>query len=60
MEKVFSFPIETFENAEQMFEKMKTADENTLFLIKENRIKQHEGDDIIELTWAKIFKTRDN
>jgi uncharacterized protein YaiL (DUF2058 family) len=58
-DKIFSFPIETFENAEQMFAKMKNAEENTMFLIKENRIKNHEGDDSVELTWAKIIKTRD-
>lgn len=57
-DKVFGFPIKTFTD-KNMRKKMMEAQEGTMFLIGENRYKFPEGEDQIELVWARIIKTRD-
>lgn len=56
--KIFNFPIKTFE-PENLLEEMLQAQEGTVFILGEKRIKHHEGDDTVELTIAQIKKARD-
>ena len=55
--KLFNFPIKTF-NPDKLLEEMLSAEEGTIFILNEKRISQHEGDDLIELTWAEIKKSK--
>ena len=57
--KVFGFPIKTFTTAQDLHKQMMKAEENTLFLIGERVTKCPEGDDEVELVWAKVFRTND-
>lgn len=47
-------------NPDTLLEDMLKAKEGTLFLLGENRIKNHEGDDTVEFTFARIIKTKDS
>lgn len=46
-------------NPDTLLEDMLAAKEGTVFLLGEKRIKNHEGDDTIEHTFAQIYKTKD-
>jgi len=57
--KLFGFPIKSFTTVQDLLKQMMKAEENTLFLIGEKVKKHQEGDDKVELVWAKVFITRD-
>ena len=47
-------------NPDTLLEDMLSADEGTLFCLGEKSHKNHEGDDTVEITWARIYKTKDS
>lgn len=54
--KIFGMPIDVVRN-EDMLDAMKHAPTGTVFVIGENVIKEHEGDDTVELVMAQIIRT---
>lgn len=56
--KVFGTPIKPVPE-EKMLEEMKVAKDGTIFILEENRIKHHEGDDSVEVVMAKIIRSKD-
>lgn len=55
--KILGFPVKTFD-PEKLQEEMVKATDGTMFLLAENRIKNHEGDDSVELIFAKIVRAK--
>lgn len=58
-EELFNFPIKMFVDDDNLQKLMMESDDQTLFLIGKNINVHFEGDDEVELVWAKIFKTKD-
>ena len=46
-------------NPDTLLEDMLEAEEGTVFMLGEKRIKNHEGDDTVEMTFAQIYKAKD-
>jgi len=55
---IFDFPIKQF-NPDKLLEEMLKAEEGTIFVLGENRIKHHEGDGTVELVMCRIYKGTD-
>lgn len=57
-EKIFNFPIKTFQ-PEDLLEEMLAAEEGTVFVLGEKTIPTHEGNDQVEVTFVQIKKAKD-
>lgn len=56
--KLYNLPIKTFD-PDNLVEEMKNAKNGTMFVIGENRIEHHEGEDTVELVIATISRVKD-
>jgi hypothetical protein len=54
------FPKIAVFNPDNLLEDMLVAKSGTVFMLGENRVKHHEGDDTVEMTFAVIQRTTDN
>lgn len=57
-DKIFTSAVKVF-NPDNLLQEMLDAEEGTVFVLGERRIKNHEGDDTVELTFAQIYKAKD-
>ena len=57
--KIFDFLIKTF-GKDNLYQEMLNSDDGQVFILGENRIKNHEGDDTVEVIMAKIIRTKSN
>lgn len=57
-DRLFDFPIKTFDPS-NLLEEMLAATDGTVFVLGEKHIKNHEGDDTVEMTFVQIKKVRD-
>lgn len=55
---IFGMPIETFD-PDNLLEEMKKAKDGTSFVLGENVIKHHEGEDTMEVVMCKVFRGKD-
>ncbi len=58
-EKIFGLPIKTYKDADDLLKMMIESDGKELFLLASVKIKNQEGNDSINLIWAKIYRTKE-
>lgn len=57
-EKIFTSAVKVFD-PDNLLEAMLDATEGTVFLVGEQRIRNPEGDGTVEMTFAQIYKAKD-
>lgn len=55
---IYGIPIKTFD-PDNLLDEMKKAKDGTVFVIGENIIKHHEGEDTVEVVMCQVFRGKD-